>query len=323
VAFLITYAHKYSWDLPAERKGLHLAIGASGTALFLLVPFVFLANINLMLFPERWTEVRGFLSTLLLPNVVPRYLHFLTASVAVAALFLMGFLGRRRPAAGDDPRDPDLTRARQEFGAVAFGATCLQMLVGPLVFVTLPSHGLSWPLVLNILAGVSLAIVALTLLWRELRTTALGITRRYLTIVVLLFGTVVFMAYGRHLYREEALAQHRALMAERTAEYQSAVRGAQMREATGALRVGAVEQVSSPGERVFRAVCMACHGLDERKVGPPLTEIVRLYEGNPDGIIEWVREPGKKRPGYPLMPPIRMRDEQYRAVASYILEEVL
>ena len=48
-----------------------------------------------MLFPERWPEVEGFLSTLLLPNVLPRFLHFILASVAVTALFLAGWLCRR------------------------------------------------------------------------------------------------------------------------------------------------------------------------------------------------------------------------------------
>ena len=68
---------------------------------------------------------------------------------------------------------------------------------------------------------------------------------------------------------------------------------------------------------------MACHARDERRVGPPLTEIVDLYAGNPDGLIAWVRAPGKRRPDYPEMPPITMQDSQYREVAEYILEEVV
>jgi cytochrome c len=94
-----------------------------------------------------------------------------------------------------------------------------------------------------------------------------------------------------------------------------------MRLAAGTPRLGEVEQTASPGERTFRAVCMACHAHDERRVGPPLTEIVEIYAGNPDGLITWVRNPGKKRPTYPQMPPISMKDVQYRDVATYILEE--
>ena len=36
----------------------------------------------------------------------------------------------------------------------------------------------------------------------------------------------------------------------------------------------------------------------------------------------WTNPPGRKRTDYSEMPPIRMRDDQYRAVATYVLEEV-
>ncbi len=44
----------------------------TGGDLLLLVPLVFLSNVNLMLFPERWGGVRGFWSAAMLPNVLPR-----------------------------------------------------------------------------------------------------------------------------------------------------------------------------------------------------------------------------------------------------------
>jgi len=319
-AFLLLYVHKYSWQALAERKSLHLAIGATGTALLLVVPLVFLANINLMLFPDRWTEVEGFLSTLVLPNVLPRYLHFVLASVALTSLFLAGWFCRRRiPFA---QRFPGLDRAevRRELLTTAFFATGLQLLAGPLVLATLPAHGLSWLMVGNIAVGAALGVAALVLLWKEARS-APPLSLRYWAVVVVLTGTVALMVFGRHLYRERAIAPHRALVAAHTAAFRAQSLGAQMRLAAGVPRIGATEQVESPGERTFRAVCMACHALDERRVGPPLTEIVELYAGNPDALIAWVRAPGKKRPNYPQMPPIAMQEPQYRAVASYILGE--
>jgi cytochrome c len=94
-----------------------------------------------------------------------------------------------------------------------------------------------------------------------------------------------------------------------------------MRLAAGSPLIGELERTASPGEQTFRAVCMACHGLDERRVGPPVTEIVEIYAGRPDELIAWVRNPGRKRPSYPEMPPISMQEAQYRDVATYILEE--
>ena len=173
----------------------------------------------------------------------------------------------------------------------------------------------------NITAGVALALIGLGLLWREMLSTA-PLSPRYWAVVAVLGCTVGFMLLGRHVYREQAIAPHRAMVAAHTADFQTAALGAEMRLAAGAPRVSGVEANAPPGERVFRAVCMACHAREERRVGPPVTEIVGLYAGNPDGLIAWVRAPGKRRPDYPEMPPITMQEGQYRAVADYILESV-
>ena len=320
-AFLLLYAHKYSWQVLADRKGLHIALGATGTLLLLLVPFIFLANINLMLFPDRWLEVEGFLSTVLLPNVVPRFLHFVLASIAITALFLAGWLCRRRFDFESALPGLDRCETRRELLAAAFGATALQLVVGPLVLMTLPPNGFSWLMIGNLTVAVALGITGLVLLWREMGERG-PLTARFWGIVVVLGCTVGVMAFVRHLYREEALAMHRELVAAHTEAFRAASVGAEMRLAAGVPRLGEAAAVASPGERTFRSVCMACHAVDEKRVGPPLTEIVDIYAGNPDGLIAWVKSPGKKRPGFPEMPPIRMQEGQYRAVANYILDEV-
>jgi len=320
-AFLLLYAHKYSWQALADRKGLHITLGAAGTLLLLLVPFIFLANINLMLFPDRWLEVEGFLSTVLLPNVVPRYLHFVLASVAVTALFLAGWLCRRSFDFGSALPGLDRCETRRELLATAFGATALQLVVGPLVLMTLPPNGFSWPLIGNLAVAVALGVTGLVLLWREMGERG-PLTARFWGIAVALGCTVGVMAFVRHLYREEALEPHRALVAAHTDSFRAASVGAEMRLAAGVPRLGDVEVVASPGEQTFRSVCMACHAVDSKRVGPPLTEIVEIYAGNPDGLIAWVKSPGRKRPGFPEMPPIAMQEGQYRAVAEYILDEV-
>jgi len=257
-AFLLLYAHKYSWQTLADRKGLHLTIGVAGVLLLLAVPLVFLANINLMLFPDRWLQVKGFLSAMVLPNVLPRYFHFVLASVAITALFLAGWFCSRRVAFEERFPGVDRGEIRRELLTAAFGATALQLIAGPLVLLTLPPHGLSWRMLANITAGVTFGVIALVLMWREARSTA-PLSLRYWTILVLLGGTVLLMTYGRHLYREQAIAPHRALVAEHTAAFQARALGARMRLAAGTPRLGEEEQTASPGERTFRAVCMACH----------------------------------------------------------------
>ncbi|MBN2329136.1 MAG: cytochrome c, partial [Candidatus Omnitrophica bacterium] len=144
---------------------------------------------------------------------------------------------------------------------------------------------------------------------------------RFYLLLVLLTGTVVMMASGRHLYRENAVSLHRARMEANTQTYLSLAGVARWRASQG---LGMVQDESlSPGEKVFKNVCASCHAYDVRLVGPPLTEIATIYPDNPAGIIQWVKKPGKKRPDYPPMPAIALSEAQHKAVAQYILDRVV
>ncbi|HQT94784.1 MAG: hypothetical protein B7Z68_00965 [Acidobacteria bacterium 21-70-11] len=75
----------------------------------------------------------------------------------------------------------------------------------------------------------------------------------------------------------------------------------------------------SPGKQAFKSICTACHVRDTRFVGHALTEVDRIYKGNPTALIAWVKAPGKKRSGYPQMPAIKLTEAQHEAVAEYVL----
>ena len=316
IAFLLTYAHKYTWEKLAPFKGLHIALGAMGTLLFLLVPFIFVTNVNLMLFPDKWLEVKGFLSAMVLPNVLPRYAHFVLACVAVTGLFLAIYFTR----AGYPVEQvfPTLTRAglRRGFYGVTFGTTLMQFVVGPLVLFTLPPRGTTWHMVGIFVIGAGLAITATVLLWHEVVASDQRIGWRFAPIVALLTCTVLCMGYGRHLYREGAISEHRELVQQKTVEYARLAAAAQRRAELG---IDLAPAVGSLGQRVFQSVCAACHQEESVLVGPSLAEIREIYAGNPDGIVEWTRAPGRKRPEYPQMPAFRLPQARLEAVADYIL----
>ena len=82
IAFLLTYLHKYTWEQLEQHKWVHISTIALSVAIFLLIPLIFLTNVNLMMFPEQWGNIKGFLSALFLPNVFPRYFEFLGACLA-------------------------------------------------------------------------------------------------------------------------------------------------------------------------------------------------------------------------------------------------
>jgi len=299
-AFLLTYLHQYSWQQLAEHKAIHLSIIAAAVSLFLTIPFIFLVNINLMLFPDRWREVKGFLSAVLLPNVLPRYLHFITASLAVTGLFMVGWL--RRSQRKQRAFNADHGSLEREFYTIALVSSGAQFMIGPIVLLTLPSQGMSLALMLVIGAGALMALPAIYLMWQEIKTPLPGSNRRFALVVALLTATVICMGTGRHFYRDTALKP-----------YQEAQKD------SAALAAKPAEASVNRGEEVFQ-ICSACHGIDHKIVGPPLTEIARIYDGNPEGIVKWAKNPGKKRAGFPQMPPMALPDEDLLEVGKYMIK---
>jgi cytochrome c len=253
--------------------------------------------------------------------VLPRYLHFIVATLAVTGLYLAGYFGRAGYPA--EQRFEQLSRGdlRRRFFGLTLGASALQLIAGPLLFFTLPAQGMSWYLTLAVLGAVGLVVALLVLLWREVRAQRPELGSRFwlvvgaLTLVVLVMGTI------RHVYRETALEPHQRLVADRSTAYRAQVLGAQMRLAAGISRQGAAEQGKPLGQRVFETYCGACHAPGKRLVGPPLETIAGAYKGDAPGLVKWVKAPGKKRPDYPKMPPITLKPKEYTAVARYVLEQ--
>lgn len=313
MAFLLLYLHKYSWQRMARHKGIHLMMIAAACLIFLAIPLVFLTNINLMLFPERWADVKGFLSALMLPNVLPRYLHFIAASMAVTSLFLVGWFGRKRFRFQEKVPALPLPGVKKMLYSIALGVTGAQFIIGPLVYLTLPSHGVSGHMNLVILTGIATAIPAMVWMWREVDGSAEHIGQHLMKIAIALTVTVVCMGTGRHLYREEALGPHKQAMAEKTQAYMARVASA---------KEGLPVEVDAgglSGEKVFKQYCVACHAEDKRLVGPPVNEIRGFYVGNPQGIVDWVRAPGRRREDYPPMPAMPLPEDELRAVADFLL----
>ncbi|MDB6079614.1 MAG: hypothetical protein JWO82_3361 [Akkermansiaceae bacterium] len=309
-AFLLTYLHKYQWESwrHGRRKILHLATGAAATLLFLCIPFIFLANANLMLFPGEWEKVIGFFSALQVGNVLPRYLHFLLASVALSSLFGAWWFWR------EDAPVPGFTREqlRRTFYGVAAAATACQFLAGPLLLLTLPGIGITGRLYAIIIPSAALGLLTLLLLLKKWHGPDSELGREHGLIWILFSVVVLGMGSGRHAYREAALATQTAAIAERSAAYEKAL--ADFNESHHEQAI----PTESP-EQLF-ATCGACHAPDHRLVGPPLQEIARIYANNPAGIVAWAKAPGKKRPDYPQMPPFaHLGDDKLRLIADYLL----
>lgn len=318
IAFLLTYAHKYSWKVLGENKSLHISIIALAVAVFLFIPFIFLANINLMLFPEKWNTISGFLEALMLPNVFPRYLHFIFASLGITGLFVFGYFGRKKYLFEENFKTLTRYEVQKKAYSLTLMASVAQFLIGPVVLLTLPTQGMSWRLVLTIFTGAGFAIPALYFIWKGITGKPENIGKHYRKVVILLSMTVIFMGSGRQIYRATALEPHQQAMAKRTEEFQKLVKQA-AREENDPTKQATVQ--ADPGELVFTTKCSACHAKTEKVVGPPVTEMVSLYQLDINGLKEWIRKPGKKRADYPQMPALGLTEQEISDVTAYILKQ--
>lgn len=319
-AFLLAYVHKYKWDdwSSGRRKRRHVQVGVAMALCFLCIPLVFLTNINLMLFPDKWAEVAGFFDSLRVGNVFPRYLHFLAACLAVTGLFLAAVFGRDRAELVEGFGRAELMR---HFYRLAFFVTCAQFAIGPLTFFTLREQGIRSDMVIAIVSGAALGFLALYLLLREIRRPDLRLDARFWIIAGVLGLTALQMGRGRHLYREGALEEHKHLVRERTVEFAALETATQMRLSAG---LGAGESLTGPpsGKTVFLQVCGSCHSRTGTVYAPPLTEIYKLHKDHPEDIVKWAKNPGKKRAQYSPMPSMEhLGEEALTAVAKYMLEQ--
>lgn len=321
IAFLLTYVHKYTWKIFEKNKAVHLSIIGLATAILLFIPFIFLTNINLMMFPEKWGAVKGFLSAMTLPNVFPRYFHFLFASLAVTGLFLFWYMGRKNYEF--EKLLPGFTRydIQKKGYSLALIASICQMLIGPIVLLTLPSKGIGWNLILVIFTGVATALPAMWMMWKGLQGDKEDIGKNFYKVVALMSVTVIFMGSGRQIYRANALAPHQKLVKLRTEEFEKIKKEAVAKSKKQEAAENSVDlSLADKGKKVFNQNCASCHKPKDPLIGPPVTEMALIYKDNRGDLIKWIKAPGKKRPNLPQMPGFpQISEDDMNNLTEYIL----
>ena len=305
LAFLFLYAYKYSWDALGDRLLLHVSLGAAACGIFAIVPIIFLTNINLMLLPFRWDLTSGFIEAMLLPNVLPRYLHFMVAVFAMIGFFAAIYFwyhGRRSD-------DPFYLRAQQLGVKWALACTLLQGIFGTLNFITLPAGSYSVSLLIHIGVSLALAAVVCMALIRALQKPS---GASIVAAVVLLGAVALLMGVARHVVRENLLREPRTVAEQRTREYQADL-AAFMETYTPE---GKVELT---GETLFKRYCASCHAQDRILVGPSSHYMVEKYGGKRDEMVGFVLNPVKINPDFPAMPKPPADKGEIERIVDYIL----
>lgn len=218
-AFLLTYAHKYLWD--RMSKGLHIALIALVVAIFAFVPLIFLANVNLMLYPHLWPGVEGFWDALMLPNVWPRYAHFILSCPAMMGLFMVWSYRRRSV---EELAEQGLERGpiiRLGYRWVLW-PTLAQFVVGPIALFTLPEvPGPTGQVTMMFLGSILMAAILCLMLWGEIQRPDEVIGTGFAFVWGPMLIIMLMMGAGRHMYREAAVDDHRVAVAKKTQEFQA------------------------------------------------------------------------------------------------------
>jgi len=204
---ILAYYGGYLWDFRFHRlgRGGRTLVLSFLVAVLFLISFIFTNNFTLMLTPQRWgmyfANPGGTLLNLGEPTLFPRWLHFVTAALALGGL-TQAVLWTIKAKRGADAAYAE-GRIRQGMKVFA-GFTLLQTLVGTWFFVTLPNevaarflggHGLSTAVFLLALASVALSLYS-------------GFKGHVCRAVLSALLTVVLMAGVRELVRIGYLAPY-------------------------------------------------------------------------------------------------------------------
>ncbi|MDI9339524.1 MAG: cytochrome c [Sediminibacterium sp.] len=323
IAFLLTYLHKYTWEKFEGSKRLHIAIIGMATTIFLFIPLIFLTNVNLMMFPEKWGAVKGFLSALMLPNVFPRYFEFLGACVSVTGLFVVWYNGRRHY-----PFEEQYSVfTRYDVKRIGYSATIIglgvQIFFGVIVLFTLPSKGIGYDVIAVMIAAGSFLVAALWWSYKSVTGDKRLLDARFKRIVMAVIIFMVLYGGSRQIYRHNALRKHQELVAEHTKAFQKQSKEAREHpvEEKEELELDPSLGELAKGSALFKQKCGICHKRDEKLVGPPMTEMAGIYTGKTEDLKSWIRQPGKKRADYPQMPGFKdqLSDEELNELAKFIL----
>ena len=180
----------------SSAKTLSMVAAVISSLLLLYIAFMLVNNMMLMLHPEKWTAYfnnrKGTILNLDDPVLFPRYLHFVTASIAVAGLF-SAIIWYYRMKKGREGAQEKIENGLKIFAI----ATMIQIIVGFWFFIAIPSKirmyfmGDTILYTLVLLAGIILAIASLMT----------AFLKKLIPTVALLLRTVLVMVVNRAFIR--------------------------------------------------------------------------------------------------------------------------
>jgi cytochrome c len=294
-----------------RNSAINFATGSIGFLIFVGGTYGFFGVITRVLDPERWHLALDPVRMMLSFNVIWKFMFFVLSGFTLAgcAMFFFFTWSGRKPAMDDTYR----TFVKNLGAGVGIVGLLGLPVIGFFYLVTTPIIAMSGGVYILAASTLAVMFVVFTFLYRAIlsRTPRFGGTAFTLFLVVF-----VIVALGDQLTLVNATREHSAALVTEAEAIEAQIaleREAHMAEA------GTVDVAE--GEELYNTLCVTCHRMDERLVGPPLNAVLRKYEGNPDGLVEFIQKPKKIDPEYPPMPAPALSLREIRSVAAYLLGE--
>jgi len=307
------YFYQSTFRMADLHPLLQLSSGLGGLLLLLVGYFIFSVNSALVLDPGRWATVTDPTKFLFSWNVIARFVHFICAAFAVSGVAMVFFFFNWKESQKETDESYGNTVLKIG-GGIALTFTLLQPLLLFWNLITLPDPALSAAVFANTIIVLFLVLVICLLLIRLLKNAEL---RLGTNVFVLFVIALVFMIVSDHLAREKSIQNHTRLLVTRAEEISSEIEAE--RERT---RAASIEPDLAVGATVFRNQCSACHGFEQKIVGPPYNAVLSKYQEDPEKLAEFIRNPYKVDESYPAMPKLGLSEKEIKSVVAYLFQEM-
>jgi hypothetical protein len=207
LAYYSAYIYDFKYEILAQKRIFF--IGATVVGL-LWIAFIFTNNMTLMLVPEKWQiyfeHAGGRWLNLSEKTLLPRYFHFIAASIALGGLAIALY----RQIQKDQSEPADSNQASQwdddiQTGLGWFiGASLVQMIVGVWYFLSLP-ESIRQLFMGNHTFGTTIFLLAIPLIILML---VCGVKNNVWMTTFLIIPVTVIMVLMRHLVRTACLSPH-------------------------------------------------------------------------------------------------------------------
>ncbi len=268
--------------------------------------YFFIAANQLALDPTRWESISSGWMVLFTLDVITYFLHFLTASLAVASATILYFYFRPTSEAKLTENVKSYTKKFALTTGLVF--TILQPIFYALNMLVKPKLALSAGVFgVSILAIFTLLVIS-NLFYIMLKES----NTRFNTSVIYLFF-VLFALYitKESLAFDTASSSQTKILADNYNQYET-----KLKEELG------LSTVVISGEDIYNGKCIACHQFDRVLVGPAYQDVLPKYQDKRDELIRFILNPVRVNPEkFPAMPNQGLRPKEAEAIADYIVQK--